>query len=446
MGMSQGTRMVNDLFRSNFLKLTIKFYSGKNQLRLARKMHKKVISMILPVGIELALAVDAVPIFLGRVGDYSSQPFLRAARLYQNLVGWNLLSSGVRLLRPILGDRFFSEAIDQFLNTLYSTYEKYIAVAEKEGTPLDACFGTRLLLGATWPHLKDINGTIGYGTRCNWFSKVFEEIEEKSPMVLIEIPNTDSKSAEEMMIDSLNQAIAKLEQITGNTITNEKLRRQTMIANEIREAYLKILEIWSKDKIRLHPLTFTNILSLLHIGFADFLCEPKFYGQTLRLLTKDLQFLKNEAFDTTSMPKLILVNAFGGFEPRLPEIMDNLGGRVLIADWEVLRILNKIELDGSDMLKNYAHYLIGFESAWMDNTTLVDRYISLAAKYKIDGILFNSIYGCKSITPSLKLFKERLQEANLALVDIGFQNVGDNYEQLKTRIGAVLEIIRERKS
>ena len=146
------------------------------------------------------------------------------------------------------------------------------------------------------------------------------------------------------------------------------------------------------------------------------------------------------------MPKLILVNAFGGYEPRLPDIMDSLGGRMLIADWEVLRLLNKIEVNGSDMLKNYARYLIEFESAWMDNTTLVDRYISVASKYKVDGILFNSIYGCKSITPSLKLFKEKLQDANLALVDIGFQNVGDNYEQLKTRIGAILEIIRERKS
>jgi benzoyl-CoA reductase/2-hydroxyglutaryl-CoA dehydratase subunit BcrC/BadD/HgdB len=443
--MSQGTRIVNDLFLNNFLKLTIKFFSGKSQLRLARKMHRKVISMALPPGIELVLAADAMPIFLCRVGDYSSQPFLRAARLYQNVVGWNLLSSGVRFLRPLLGDRFFSEVIDNLLNTLYSTYEKYIEVAESEGTPLDSCFGTRLLLGATWPQLKQVNGTLGYGTRCNWFSKVFEEIEEKSPMILLEIPNSDSKSAEEMMLESLNQAIAKLEQLTGNTITNEKLRKQTIIANEIKEAYLKILEIWSKQKIRLHPLTFTNLLSLLHIAFTDFLCDPKFFRQTLQQLAKDLQVLNSEAFDTASMPKLILVNAFGGYEPRLPEIMDDLGGRMLIADWEVLKILYKIEVNGGDMLKTYANALISFETAWMDNTTLVDRYISVASKYKVDGILFNSIYGCKSITPSLKLFKEKLQEANLALVDIGFQNVGDNYEQLKTRIGAVLEIIRERE-
>jgi len=401
--------------------------------------------MALPAGIELVLAADAMPIFLCRVGDYSSQPFLRAARLYQGLVGWDLLSSGVRFLRPLLGDQFFSEIIDKLLNTLYSTYEKYIAVAESEGTPLDSCFGTRLILGATWPHLKQVTGTLGYGTRCNWFSKVFEEIGEKSPMILLEIPNLDSKSAEEMMLESLNQTIAKLEQLTGNTITNEKLRKQTMIANEIKEAYLKILEIWSKEKIRLHPLTFTNLLSLLHIAFTDFLCEPKFFRQTLQQLAKDLEFVRNDMFDTASMPKLILVNAFGGYEPRLPDIVDSLGGRMLIADWEVLKILYRIEVNGSDMLKNYAKALISFESAWMDNTTLVDRYISVATKYKVDGILFNSIYGCKSITPSLKLFKERLQEANLALVDIGFQNVGDNNEQLKTRIGAVLEIIHERK-
>jgi benzoyl-CoA reductase/2-hydroxyglutaryl-CoA dehydratase subunit BcrC/BadD/HgdB len=443
--MSQGKRMLKDFFTNAFLKLNIKFFSGQDNLKLARRMHKKVISMALPPGIELVLAADAIPIFLCRVGDYSSQPLLRAARLYQNFVGWNFLASGVRLLRPFLGDQFFSDIIDNFLTTLYDTYEKYVAIAENEGAPLDACFGTRLLLGATWPHLKEVQGTLGYGTRCNWFSKVFEEVEQKGPLVFIEIPNINTNYAEEMMIDSLNQAIAKLEQITGNTITNEKLRKKTMIANEVRGAYLKILEIWSKDKIRLHPLTFTNMLSLLHIAFTDFLCDPKFFSQTLQQLATELQLLKNGGFDTTLIPKLIFVNAFGGYEPHLPEIMDNLGGRLLIADWEVLRILDKIEVDSSDMLKNYARYLINFESAWMDNTTLVDRYITIALKYKVDGILFNSIYGCKSITPSLKLFKTRLQETNLAIVDIGFQNVGDNYEQLKTRIGAILEIIRERK-
>ena len=443
--MSQGKRMLNDLFLDTFLKLTVKFYSGQDQLKLARRMHKKVISMALPPGIELVLAADAIPIFLCRVGDYSSQPFLRAARLYQNFVGWNLLASGVRLLRPFLGDRFFSDVIDQFLTILYNSYEKYIAIAETEGAPLDACFGTRILLGATWPHLKEIQGTLGYGTRCNWFSKVFEEVEQKGPLIFIEIPNSNMEYAEEMMIESLNQAIAKLEKITGNTITNEKLRKKSMIANEVRGAYLKILEIWNKDKIRLHPLTFTNVLSLLHIGFTDFLCDPKFFSQTLQQLAAELQHLKNGAFDTASMPKLLFVNAFGGYEPHLPEIMDNLGGRLLIADWEVLRILDKIDVDGSDMINNYARYLMGFESTWFDNTSLVDRYIAVASKYKVDGILFNNLYGCKSITPSLKLFKTRLQETNLALVDIGFQNVGDSYEQLKTRIGAILEIIREQK-
>jgi len=437
--------MVDDLFIGTFLKLNVKFFSGQDQLKLARRMHKKVISMALPPGIELVLAADAVPIFLCRVGDYSSQSFLRTARLYQNFVGWDLLARGVRFLRPLLGDRFFSDMIDQFLTTLYNTYEKYVAIAESEGTPLDACFGTRLLLGATWPNLKDIQGTLGYGTRCNWFSKVFEEVEQKSPLVFIEIPNSNSDYAEEMMVDSLNQAIAKLEQITGSTITNEKLRKKAMITNEIRESYLKILEIWSKDKIRLHPLTFTNLLSLLHIGYTDFLCDPKFFSQTLHQLATDLQHLKNGGFNTGLMPKLILVNAFGGYEPHLPEIMDNLGGRLLIADWEVLRILDKIDVNNGNMLQNYVHYLMGFESTWFDNTALVNRYIAIASKYKVDGILFNSLYGCKSITPSLKLFKTKLQEMNFALVDIGFQNVGDNIEQLKTRIGAILEIIREQK-
>lgn len=442
--MSQGTRMVNDLFLKNFLQLTLKFYSGKNQLQRMRS-RKKLISMALPPGLELVLAADAVPIFLCRVGDYSAQPFLQIARSYQNIFGWNLLTSGVRFLRPIVGDQFFSNLIDQFLITLYDTYQKYIDIAENEGTPLDACFGTRLLLGATWPHINKIDGTMGLGTRCNWFSKTFEDIREKSEVILLEIPLVGAPHGEEMMNESLNQAVGQLERLTGNTVTNEKLRKSVVIANEIRDSYLKILEIWSRDIIRLHPVTFTNLLSLLHIAFTDFLCEPKFFNHTLKEFVKQLdKFPSSKGNDASKRPKVILVNAFGGYEAHLPEIVEQLGGRLVIADWEVLRVLDKIETQG-DMLKNYANYLIQFEAAWMDNITLVNRYIEVALKYNVDGILFNAIYGCKSITPSLKLFKEELQNTNLALVDIGFQNINDNIEQVKTRIGAVFELIRDQK-
>lgn len=438
--MSQGKRMVEDLFQKNFLKLTIKFYSGKKQLQLTKRARKKIISMPLPPGIELVLAAGAVPIFLCRIGEYSSQAFLRAARLYQSVFGWDLLTNGVQFLRPFLGKQFFSDIIDTFLTTLYDTYQLYINKAEDTGTPLDACFGTRLLLGATWPQLKTIHATIGYGTRCNWFSKVFEEIQEQSSLVMIELPNVEGPHSNEMMLESLNQAIGQLERVTGNTITNEKLRKEIKHANEIRSNYLKILDLWSRDKVRLHPLTFTNILSLLHIGFTDFLCDPEFFNTTLRQLAKDLETIRN-GYDTSGMPKLLLVNAFGGYEPHLPDIVDQLGGRLLVADWEVLRTLDLIKTEG-DILQNYADYLLGFEAAWMDNTILINRYLYLAAKYNVQGILFNSIYGCKSITPSLKIFKECLQKSETKLVDIGFQNIGDNIEQVKTRIGAILELIK----
>ncbi|MFX1294230.1 MAG: hypothetical protein ACFFD2_05155, partial [Promethearchaeota archaeon] len=127
--MSQGKRMIGAIFQKNFLKLMVKFFSGKKQLQTAKSIRKKAISMPLPPGIELILAADAVPIFLCRVGDYSQLEFLRAARLSQNVFGWNLLSSGLRLLRPFLGDQFFSDVIDKFIINLYNTYEGYVEIA-----------------------------------------------------------------------------------------------------------------------------------------------------------------------------------------------------------------------------------------------------------------------------------------------------------------------------
>ncbi|NVM27262.1 MAG: 2-hydroxyacyl-CoA dehydratase [Candidatus Helarchaeota archaeon] len=441
--MSQKKQMIELLFLKNLMKFIMKYFSGKAQLRAAKRSRRKVISVILPVGIELVTATKAMPVFLLRVGNYSSGTYLRGAQLYKNLFGWNLLHTSINLLRPILGNKFFVDIINQFIANIYGTYETYTEIAENAGAPLDACFGTRVHLGSTWPHIKYIHGALGFGTRCNWLAKTFEEVSEKVPLTLLEIPNVNSNITEEVMMESLNQVISDLEKITGQTITNENLRQQIILANQIRNSYSQILEIWSKDTIPIAPLTFSYFLAMLHIGFTDFMSEPKFFNRTLQQIIKDFQkTLKKGGYNATSMPKFLLVNAIGGYEPKLPEITDTLGGRIMIADAEIFNMLEPIETTG-DILKNYARALIRFELNWMDNTSLVERYISVAEKYHLQGILFNNMYGCKSITPSLRLFKERLRDSDLALVDIGFQNIGDNLEQTKTRIGAILEIIRE---
>lgn len=436
--------MLEFLYLKNLLKFIIKYFSGNAQLRAANKRGQKVVSMALPVGIELVMAADAMPVFLLRVGEYSSGTYLEAARIYKNLFGWNQLHLGVSLLRPILGNKFFLEIVNKLLANVYFTYEKYTEVAENEGAVIDGCFGMRVHLGSIWTNLKFIHGALGYGLRCNWLSKTFEEIAEKVPVTLLQIPTSSGNTiTEDCVIESINQVLADLEKITGTTITSEKLRQQILLTNQVRESYSKVLDIWARERIPLAPLTFSYFLAMLHIGFSDLMSDPKFYNEVLQQLLKDFQkATKSGGYDVSSQPKFVLVNCIGGYEPKLPEIVDQLGGRLLLADVEVFRMLTPIEPSG-DILRNYAKFLMQFESSWQDNQTLVGRYVSVAEKYGVNNILFNNTYGCKSITPSLRFFKERLQDSAMSVVDIGFQNIGDNLEQTKTRIGAVMEIIRE---
>ncbi|MHA1265255.1 MAG: 2-hydroxyacyl-CoA dehydratase [Candidatus Helarchaeota archaeon] len=441
--MSPKAQMVEFLLTRNLLKFIIKYFSGTAQLRTAKRLKKPIISVVLPIGTELILAAKAMPIFLLRVGNYSSGTYLQAARTYKNIFGWNLLYQGINFLRPILGNNFFVKIVNQFLQNVYGTYETYSEVADNAGVPIDTCFGMRVYLGSTYSYINYLQGALGYGLRCNWLAKSFEEVAEQIPLILLEVPNSLNAITEEVIIDSCNQVIAQLEELTGHTITNEQIRKQIVLTNQIRSNYRKILKIWAEDSIPIAPLTFSYFLALLHIGNTDYMSDPQFFNQTLAQIVKDFRKYRGKGYDTTGMPKLLLVNEVGGYEPKLPEIIDEFGGRVLLADVEVFKMLEPIETSG-DILKNYARFLMDFEASWMDNTTLVNRYITVAKEYHADGIIFNNMYGCKGITPSLRLFKENLHDSDLSLVDIGFQNIGDNLEQTKTRIGAILELIKER--
>ena len=434
------TRLVSDFTNPSLLELMLEYYAGKKQLQSAKRSGKKACSMILPLGIELVNASDCKVISLYRVGNFDVENELRFMRLSNNLLGINSVSRFLSTLNLTIGRKYLESFAEKVLDGLWDNYKEFIDIAANELYPLDACFGTRQYFGASvkWKDLYDFS--FGFGSRCIWMSKHFEITESVKPLIFMDIPTTSDGISREYTIKELSSTISKLEEFMGTSISDLKLLNQIKISNKIRKKILSLFLTWKDHPNLISPISYVYVFSMLQFAFTDHLSNPQKFLKMVTNLDNELKRLAKKSSNEKKVPRLLMTPTFGGFEVELMKIIPNHGGGLLFNDWETLGILDQIKEEGN-VIENYADYLINVSNNLTTNSLLVKKWIEVVEKYEIEGVIFNSVYGCKSLTPSAKMMKEALQEIDVPMLDLSFQNLDENLGQLTTRVGAYLEIL-----
>lgn len=435
------SKLVKDYLNENTLTLMLDYYSGQKQVRLAKSRGRKTCSIMLPFVIELIEASGCVPISCYRLGRFLADRELRLMRLSKNIFGTSSLVRSLSFINRAIGPDWLKNLADKgILGGLWKVYHESVNTAKEQDFPLDACFGTRVYYGALTQFQKDIDFEIGYGTRCGWLTKFYQACGKIKPLVFIDIPMKFDENAFNYQKNEILRVIGEIEKITNKSFSENALKEEIRLHNSIAKSYSEILKVWAQDITAMGPLGFTYVLSMLHFGYTDRLTKgSKYFDRLLRNLLQE--FKKNLKTDLTGTPKLILAPMFGGFDPETLKIVSELGGRLLFADWTVLKILDPIKESG-DPIENYTDYLLNISRNWYDNSTVINNWIEVIEDLKLDGVIFNSVYGCKSLTPAFRLFKDRLIELDVPIIDISFHNMEENIGQNRTRIGAFIEMIK----
>lgn len=435
------SNITKDFLRPATLSLMLDYFGARDQIRSARRRGKKICSIILAMATELVEAAGCVPISLYRLGSFLADNELRLMRTSKSIFGGRSLVRSLSLLNAAIGSNFFNRFADrEILDSLWKNYHKYIDSAKNHDYPLDACFGTRIYYGALQDNKELIDFSIGYGTRCGWFTKFFQDCAAVKPATLLDMPIEFNEAALDYQISEVQRVIKVFEEFTNRSYSVSALQEEIRRHNSIRNSYWEILKIWAQEKTALSPPAFINVLSMLHFGYTDHLSKgSRYFDQSLQSLLRE--FKRNLTTDLSESPKLLLAPMFGGFEPDIMKITSNFGCRLLYADYFALGVLDPIE-ETVDPIYNYSKHLMNISQHWHDNVSIIDNWIKLIKDLKLDGVIFNAVYGCKSFTPAFKLFKDRLLELEVPIIELSFHNMGENLGQLETRIGAFVEMIK----
>jgi len=433
------------------VKMAHAFFSGKEFISMYKQKYpgKKIVSVTLPFS-EIIVAMDAIPLNLIRNEEYTyKETHILMHRITEitKIFGWGAIDN---LLKLAYFTRAGADVVDILcenmigaLNERYGQLPKY---AEEHGFPVDSCFGSRMLYATNLRQGKVADASFDVPYRCPFFAKYYDSL---TPFMknnyLLDVPVTTGEAAESFMLADLKEFIAMLERLTGNAFSEVRLAEAIGATNEIKAIYKEILYgICKGDMLPYNPLTFSEVQALMMYGLIDFNSNLKAFRSNFKRLFSEMngKISRGEGFDAARCPKILYVPMFTGFEQENIKAISRLGGRVILADWEIFGLLEPISTS-SDVLRNFAlHMLRMNQFLGFNNDTFANTMVRVAKDIGVDGVLFQSTFGCKNLGPVLKIFKEKARQNGIPVVETSFNNVGENLEQNKTRIEAFMEMIR----
>jgi benzoyl-CoA reductase/2-hydroxyglutaryl-CoA dehydratase subunit BcrC/BadD/HgdB len=434
-------------FRS-VLQLAYNFLGGRDFLKKKKfQERKKLVSVALPFS-DLIFASGAVPVFPIRMEKFKVHSYLTALNSATNMFGWDLTTKLLSFVRKFDVLKILDTVMDDVIYTINDKYNELYDLGIEHGIPSDFCYGITGLTGMFISKAKNLDANINYTIRCSAWNKYSESLSEYVPrQIWVDIPPRDLDNSLELLIDNVSNAINDLEEITGNVVTDNSLNKQFRIGNQIKRFYKTVLfEFSTSDFYPCNPATFAEILALLGLSFQDYNSNNQRYLESFSYLVKEMRerIEKGIGMDVSNMPRILLTPVFGGWEPETHEILYNLGARTIYADWEILNLLEEITVSrNSDPIEEYAKFLLNATKFGIgyDQEALTDSYIETAKNLNVDGLVFNQIFGCHSISNCYSRLRKKVRkELEIPTTAINFNKIGDNVEQVKTRLGAFMEM------
>jgi benzoyl-CoA reductase/2-hydroxyglutaryl-CoA dehydratase subunit BcrC/BadD/HgdB len=326
--------------------------------------------------------------------------------------------------------------------------DQFLYPSRGAGTPRNTCdlikssFGFKL--GRTCPYVQASHLIVGE-TTCDGKKKMFEILSEYQPVHVMEVPNKKNKVSRELWLSEVVAFKGIVEKLTGNRITEEKLAQAIKLVNGKRRA---LQRLYHARKASPPPISGKDALLVTQVSFYDDVARD----------TQQIDALCDE------LEKRI-ANKEGVFSPRAPRILVS-GCPMAIPNWKLHHLLetsgaavvceescigtrafsdlvaeDKRTMD--DQLKAIADRYMQIHCAcFTPNAERIEDIMRLVKEYKVDGVVHYNLMFCHTYATEAVRVAKTLEKEGIPLLRLE-TDYGDDSGQLRTRIDAFLEMIRE---
>ena len=339
---------------------------------------------------ELVLASGAIPICLVRAGDHS---MVEAAGAY--ICRWFDPFCRAQIGYALSGDDPYYNIVDL------------------------------LAIPITDNHIRAISDTVSYNSGIEVFP--------------FGVPHKKDKSALEYYLEGITRFRKKLEDFTGNEITDSMIREKVLLCNRERELLREISLMRKGDSV---PLSSRDFIALNH---ASFIADKEFMVECLELLVREL---KEETWRPVKGPRILLTGStIARGDSKVLDMIETAGGEVVIEEFgEGIRpYWDNVQPDG-DIMNNLAeaYFMKRVPPAWFrPGRERLNLLVDLAVDFNADGVIWYHLMYRESYKVESYFFPGILKEkTGLNMLTVESDYDATETGPLQTRIETFIETIR----
>ena len=297
-------------------------------------------------------------------------------------------------------------------------------------------------LGKICPYYAIADLLIGE-TTCDGKKKAWETLAKNKPVYVMETPQLkDRVQAKEHFVAELKDLVKKLEEISGEKLTVENLKKAMAKIQKKREQIRRVYETRKMDP---PPISGKDALLISQIAFYD---DPDRQIEMVGKLAIELEERAEKSIGVVDQgTKRILISGTPMAIPnwKVHDIIETSGAVVVCEETctGTRYFESEYEIKGDtidELLDVIADRYLGINCAcFSPNDARTDDIKRLAVEYNADGIVLYTLSFCQPYEYEAMSLERELKDAGLKVLSINTDYASEDAEQLKTRIEAFLE-------
>lgn len=279
---------------------------------------------------------------------------------------------------------------------------------------------------------------------CDSKKKMYELLGDYIPTYVIDLPQrSDSPEALRYFLGELEKFKSAMEQLTGNKITVEQLRKEIESSNETRQLLHRLYELRKMDP---PPINGVDVLKILQKQYFLSTDELK---KSLRMLISEVEEIKPDGPHEPNEPRRLRIMISGcpmsSGNTKVPEIIESRGG-VIVAEesctgtrsfWDPV----DESKDKEPMLALAERYLKIPCSCMSPNDRRIENVLELAKEFKVDGVVYYTLQFCHGYNIEKYKVQQALKKAGIPMLFIETDYSNSDVEQIGLRVDAFLEML-----
>ncbi len=283
-------------------------------------------------------------------------------------------------------------------------------------------------------------------TTCDGKKKAWEVISEFKPIYVVETPQCkDRPQAKAHFLEELRGLISKLEEITGNKLTAEKLK---ISMEKIKEKRNQLRRVYNTRKADPVPISGKDALLVSQIAFYD---DPDRQIQMVGKLADELEErIKNHIGIIEKGAKRILISGTPMAIPnwKMHHLVESKGA-VIVAEETCTGTRyfdSEYEIKGNtldELLEFIADRYLGINCAcFTPNEGRKEDILKLVNDYNVDGVILYTLNFCQPYDVEAVGLEKELKKEGIPVISISTDYSSEDEGPLTNRIEAFLEILK----